>query len=350
MCSRHADSEVFTLFINAVTYASILSGFALAEHDKKTSMSACRSASCWVAWQTASCFSYLFSILNSIGESPSVFTWFSFKAVGILRTICQLAHFTELWILLNSWEHGGIVNSLQFGPWSKVHLLSARCSTCWWVSCCFHVLQRSWSELCAQPVNQHFLRLADLVEHRRACWVCQSTSIWSLQWHERLPRLRWRLQLSLQQWRLCPTFYLCSASAYRRDSVALSLSDQQLAPSALASFRRLSYGQGLAVILLLSLSPRSCRTHVPASQLNARLARFWVSGVTPSRVPAVVWLHWRHRLPDGPTLRASSVDGTAPPNLRDRHAHACTMFAALSQCLDPVGSRQPSRQDQSVPW
>ena len=40
-------------------------------------------------------------------------------------------------------------------------------------------MQRSWIELCAQPVNQHILRLADLVEHRRACWHCQSASIWS---------------------------------------------------------------------------------------------------------------------------------------------------------------------------
>ena len=95
----------------------------------------------------------------------------------------------------------------------------------------------------------------------------------------------------------------------------------QLASPALASFRRLRYGLGLAVTLLVSLSPRSCRTHVPASQLNARLAHFWVSGVAPSRVPAVVWLHWRHRLPDGPTLRASLVVGTAFFNLRARHAH-----------------------------
>ena len=47
ICS-HADSEEFRPFINTVTYATVLSGFALAEHDKEASMSACRSASCWL--------------------------------------------------------------------------------------------------------------------------------------------------------------------------------------------------------------------------------------------------------------------------------------------------------------
>ena len=60
-----------------------------------------------------------------------------------------------------------------------MHPHSARCSTCWSVSCCFHMMQRSWIELCAQPVNPHILRLAGLVvEHRRACWHRQSASIW----------------------------------------------------------------------------------------------------------------------------------------------------------------------------
>ena len=102
ICS-HADSEELRPFINTVTYATVLSGFALAEHDKE-------QLSAW--WHR---------------------------------------RFASIWL------------------WSKGHLHSARCSTCWCVSCCFHVLQRSWSELCAQPVNQHILRLADLVEHRRAC-------------------------------------------------------------------------------------------------------------------------------------------------------------------------------------
>ena len=47
ICS-HADSEEFRPFINTVTYATVLSGFALAEHDKEASMSAYRSASCWL--------------------------------------------------------------------------------------------------------------------------------------------------------------------------------------------------------------------------------------------------------------------------------------------------------------
>ena len=100
-CS-HADSEEFRPFINTVTYATVLSGFAFAKHDKE-------QLSAW--WHR---------------------------------------QFASIWL------------------WSKRHLHSARCSICWCVSCCIHVLQRSWSELCAQPVNQHILRLADLVEHRRA--------------------------------------------------------------------------------------------------------------------------------------------------------------------------------------
>ena len=38
---------------------------------------------------------------------------------------------------------------------------------------------------------------------------------------------------------------------------------------------------GLSETLLLSLSPRSCRTYVPASQLNPRLAHTWASGDAP---------------------------------------------------------------------
>ena len=56
-------------------------------------MSACQSASNWVVWHTASCFTCLFNILNSVGESPPVFTWCNMKGFDLLRTIRQPAHF-----------------------------------------------------------------------------------------------------------------------------------------------------------------------------------------------------------------------------------------------------------------
>ena len=40
--------------------------------------------------------------LNSVGESPPVFTWCNLKGFDFLRTICQPAHFTVLWILLST--------------------------------------------------------------------------------------------------------------------------------------------------------------------------------------------------------------------------------------------------------
>ena len=101
VCS-HANSEKLRPFINTVTYTTVLSGFAMAEHDKDVSLSACQSASCSVAWYTASCYSCLFSILISIGESPPVFTWCNMKGFDLLRTFCQPAHFTVLWILLST--------------------------------------------------------------------------------------------------------------------------------------------------------------------------------------------------------------------------------------------------------
>ena len=61
-----ADSEELWSFINTVTYTTALSGFAMTEHDKEASMSACQSAACWVVWHTASCFSCLFNILNRL--------------------------------------------------------------------------------------------------------------------------------------------------------------------------------------------------------------------------------------------------------------------------------------------
>ena len=47
ICS-HADSEVLRSFLNTVSYATVLSCFAMAEHDKEASMSVCQSASCWL--------------------------------------------------------------------------------------------------------------------------------------------------------------------------------------------------------------------------------------------------------------------------------------------------------------
>ena len=47
ICS-HADAKELRSFINTVSYATVLSGFAMAEHDKDASMSACQSASCWL--------------------------------------------------------------------------------------------------------------------------------------------------------------------------------------------------------------------------------------------------------------------------------------------------------------
>ena len=100
-------------------------------------------------------------------------------------------------------------------------------------------------------------------------------------------------------------------------------------------------------ILVATFLPDTCSCVAVERLLGPLL----VSGVAPSRVPAVVWLRWGHRLPDGPALRASLVVGTSLPKLRARHAHAVLRVrSSVPGRFDPVGSRQQSRQDQFDAW
>ena len=68
-----ADFEELWSFINTMPYTTALSGFAMTEHDKEASVSACQSASCWVAWHTASCFQL--SVLGAWWHCQSASIW-----------------------------------------------------------------------------------------------------------------------------------------------------------------------------------------------------------------------------------------------------------------------------------
>ena len=172
------------------------------------------------------------------------------------------------------------------------------------------------------PIHRHFFLCSDLNSSRASGDVCSSRP-------------------SSDVCSCCSSSYLCSASAYRSDNCDLYSDDHRWFTS-LACFRRLRYGQGLAGTLLLSLSPRSCRTLVPASQLNARLAHFWVSGVAPlarsrsrlATLKAIGPLTAPYSVPLWSLVRLPLICGLATLT-------PCTVFAALlpvpRPCRIPTG-------------